>query len=161
MSNAYRLCPTAKSALSLGRMSLAPARPFSAGTYVDQTRPSTPRQSNATTQRSLRSPRAPQNLSPFNRSGDMSQLSKAFTRPAPDSVRSPVNTDAHTRDSGTLRFEPTPPSATEKSLTPLYPPSSNTPLSLDEREPILTPAQYEEWADVEKKNNRIARMPQV
>jgi hypothetical protein len=160
MFNAYRLCPTAKSALIPSRVSLATTRAsqsgsFSAGTSGDKIGPPKPRSRNATVQPSLQSqaPRAPDVKSPFTRTDDVSQLSKIFTRPAPNSVRSPNNADANTIDGGPLRSEQRTPSAAESSMQGL--PSNASP-SLDEREQTLTPDQCKEWTARSLAQDRIA-----
>jgi len=81
---------------------------------------------------------------PFPRTSNISQLSKTFT-------------DVNHRGRGALRCKPTPPSATEDSLTPLHLGPTSTPLSLDERQPTLTRDQYDEWAKKEIEGGRISR----
>jgi len=162
MSNASRLCTAVERAKGLSRMNMATSRismprSFSSGTFGGDIGPSKPRSSEATALRSLESPRGSHGNSPFPRTGDLSRLAKTFTRPALDSVRSPVTTDAHTKDGSALRIDQTPPSATGHSLTPLHSPPSSTPLSLDERQTTLNRDQYDKWAKKEIKEGRISR----
>ena len=95
---------------------------------------------------------------PFTRTGDMRRLSKlsTSTRIASDSDRSPNNTDVNTRDGGSLRFEQRPPSAAGNSMQGPHLPTSNASPSLDQREPTLTPAEYEAWTVLMNAKDRIS-----
>ena len=100
----------------------------------------------------------PEHRSPFNRTGDRDEVSKAVTRSTPHSHLAPDSVDSNIENDGAIRYKGESTSATGGSQKPLQPEHSRASLSPQETEPTLTPEEYDAWARNEIGQGSITRI---